>query len=108
MSDELEEASSMSTTAIDQLVTGADKPVRPVDLSDSKTFVPGVPHEYLAFLRRTDPVHWHDEADGPGFWTLTKYDDCVAVNRDYERFSSARRGTLPFEMPEDALEQQRL
>ena len=75
--------------------------VTPVDLSDSRSYVAGVPHAWLAHLRRHDPVHWQEEAGGPGFWAVTRYEDCVTVNRDYERFSSAARGTMPFEMPED-------
>ena len=81
---------------------------RPVDLSDSRSYVPGVPHAYFAELRRHDPVHWQDEPGGPGFWAVTKYDDCVTVNRDWERFSSARRGTMPFEMSDDEIAQQSL
>jgi cholest-4-en-3-one 26-monooxygenase len=83
-------------------------PVTPVDLSDSRSYVTGVPHAWLAYLRRHDPVHWQDEQGGPGFWAVTRYDDCVTVNRDYERFSSAARGTMPFEMPDDDIEQQSL
>jgi cholest-4-en-3-one 26-monooxygenase len=79
-----------------------------VDLADPSTFVGGVPHDYLAWLRAHDPVSFHEEADGPGFWAVTRYDDCVVVNRDHERFSSHRRGTMPFEIPEEAVEQQRL
>jgi cholest-4-en-3-one 26-monooxygenase len=82
--------------------------VTPVDLSDSRSYVTGVPHAWLAHLRRHDPVHWQEEEGGPGFWAVTGYDDCVTVNRDYERFSSAARGTMPFEMPDDDIEQQRL
>ncbi|MHB1585256.1 MAG: cytochrome P450 [Acidimicrobiales bacterium] len=82
--------------------------VRPVDLADSRTYVPGVPHRYLAHLRATEPVHWQPEHDGPGFWAVTKYDDCVTVNRDYERFSSAARGTMPFELSDDEIAQQSL
>jgi cholest-4-en-3-one 26-monooxygenase len=82
--------------------------VAPVDLSDSRSFVPGVPHAWLAHLRRHDPVHWQDEEGGPGFWAVTKYHDCVTVNRDYERFSSAARGTMPFEMPDEDIAQQGL
>ncbi len=80
----------------------------PVDLSDSSTYVPGVPHGYLAYLRRHDPVHWQDEKGGPGFWAVTRYDDCVTVNRDFERFSSYRRGTMPFEIGDEDIEQLRL
>jgi cholest-4-en-3-one 26-monooxygenase len=82
--------------------------VAPVDLSDSRSFVPAVPHAWLAHLRRHDPVHWQVEAGGPGFWAVTRYHDCVTVNRDYERFSSAARGTMPFEMPDEDIAQQGL
>ena len=82
--------------------------VAPVDLSDSRSYVAGVPHAYLAYLRRHDPVHWQDEPGGPGFWAITRYADCVAVNRDYERFSSAAQGTMPFEMEADEIAQQGL
>jgi cholest-4-en-3-one 26-monooxygenase len=82
--------------------------VPPLDLSDSRSYVAGVPHDYLAHLRRHDPVHWQEEANGPGFWAVTRYDDCVTVNRDFERFSSFRRGTMPFELKDEEIEQQRL
>ena len=82
--------------------------ITPVDLSDSRSYVDGVPHAWLAHLRRHDPVHWQDEPGGPGFWVVTKYEDCVTVNRDYERFSSAARGTMPFEMPDEDIAQQGL
>jgi cholest-4-en-3-one 26-monooxygenase len=82
--------------------------VTPVDLSDPLTFVPSVPHAWLAHLRRNDPVHWQDEPGGPGYWAVTRYDDCVTVNRDFERFSSATKGTMPFEMGEEEIAQQGL
>ncbi|HEX4082448.1 MAG TPA: cytochrome P450 [Acidimicrobiales bacterium] len=82
--------------------------IAPVDLSDSRSYVPGVPHEYLTYLRRHDPVHWQAEANGPGFWAVTKYDDCVTVNRDFERFSSQLKGTMPFELTDDEIAQQGL
>jgi cholest-4-en-3-one 26-monooxygenase len=89
-------------------ITDTVDDVTPVDLSDSLTFVPAVPHDYLAHLRRHDPVHWQEAKVGPGFWVITKYDDCVTVNRDYEHFSSARRGTMPFELSDDEIAQQSL
>ncbi len=99
MSDSEEELSDMTGTMAD---------VTPVDLSDPRSFVPAVPHEWLAHLRRHDPVHWQDEPGGPGYWAVTRYDDCVTVNRDFERFSSAAKGTMPFEMGEDEIAQQGL
>jgi len=79
-----------------------------IDLTDSKNFVADVPHEQFAYLRKNAPVWWHEETEGPGFWCVTKYDECVAVNRDHEHFSSAQRGTFIWELPEEAIEQQRL
>ena len=65
-----------------------------IDLIDGRNFVAGVPHQWFAELRREAPVFWHPEAIAPrgGFWAITRYDDCVHVNRDWEHFSSARRG----------------
>jgi cholest-4-en-3-one 26-monooxygenase len=80
----------------------------PIDLTDSRNFVSGVPYEWFAYLRRTAPAYWHTETDGPGFWAITRHEDCVTVNRDAQRFSSYRKGTFLWETPEDQLEQQRL
>ena len=79
-----------------------------IDLSDSRNYVAEVPHEWFAALREQAPVFWHEEKDGPGFWAVTKYNDCVAVNRDAEHFSSARKAPFIWDLPEDAIEQQRL
>ncbi|HEX3842242.1 MAG TPA: cytochrome P450 [Acidimicrobiales bacterium] len=79
-----------------------------IDLTDSKHFVDGVPHQWFTFLRHNAPVWWHEEADGPGFWAVTSYNECVAVNRDYEHFSSAKKATFIWELEEDLLEQHRL
>jgi len=79
-----------------------------IDLTDSRNFVAGVPHEWFAHLRANAPAFWHDEADGPGFWAITRYEDCVTVNRDAGLYSSYRGGTFLWETPEEQLEQQRL
>jgi cholest-4-en-3-one 26-monooxygenase len=79
-----------------------------IDLTDSRNFVAAVPHQWFAHLRANAPVYWHEEPGGPGFWCVTKYDDCVNVNRDYENFSSAKRSALSNEIPDEALEGLRL
>jgi cholest-4-en-3-one 26-monooxygenase len=58
------------------------------DLTDPDSFVPGVPHDTFSRLRHEDPVHWHEERDGPGFWALTRYGDVAEANRDWETYSS--------------------
>ncbi|HEX3794505.1 MAG TPA: cytochrome P450 [Acidimicrobiales bacterium] len=81
-----------------------------IDLIDGRNFVQSVPHHWFKQLRTEAPVFWHPEAAAPrgGFWAVTGYDDCVTVNRDWERFSSARRGSLFGEMEDDQLAQQQM
>lgn len=43
-------------------------------------------------LRQQDPLHWTEEPDGPGFWSITKHADLQLVNRDAEGFSSEAKG----------------
>jgi cytochrome P450 len=65
-----------------------------IDLTDHDAFVPGVPHEAFAALRRDDPVHWNPEHDGgPGFWVVTRYEDIRFVHRNPDIYSSEIGGT---------------
>ncbi len=59
-----------------------------IDLSDPDIFVPAVPYETFALLRREDPVHFNPERKGPGFWAVTRYEDIRAIHRDPVTFSS--------------------
>ena len=65
-----------------------------VNLNDLDVFERSVPHEWFRLLRREAPVHWHDEADGPGYWNITRYDDLKAISRNPSVYSSERMGTL--------------
>jgi cholest-4-en-3-one 26-monooxygenase len=89
-------------------MTPSDIAFNDIDLTDSKAYVPGVPHEWFAFLRKNAPVWWQEEKNGPGFWAITGYDDCNTVNRDYSLFSSHAKGSLLFDMDEEQLAQQQL
>lgn len=60
-----------------------------IDLLDAASFAHGQPHEQFAWLREHDPVHRHEEPDGPGFWAVTRYEDVSLVGRDPATFSSA-------------------
>jgi len=60
------------------------------DITDHDVYVRGVPHATFLRLRREDPVSFTEEADGRGFWSVTRYDDVLYVSRHTELFSSAR------------------
>ncbi|HMJ77106.1 MAG TPA: cytochrome P450 [Iamia sp.] len=66
-----------------------------LDLLDPAAFDGGPPHEAFAWLRDNDPVHWHDEPGGPGFWAVTRYEDVKRVGRDPATFSSADGIMIP-------------
>jgi cholest-4-en-3-one 26-monooxygenase len=67
-----------------------------------------VPHEMFATLRRHDPVHWHPEPDGEGFWAITKHADVLAISRDNDTFSSELGGTFIDTQTDEALSKIRL
>jgi cholest-4-en-3-one 26-monooxygenase len=81
-----------------------------IDLTDGRNFVAGVPHDWFRQLRAEAPVYWHPQETAPrgGFWTVTGYDDCVTVNKDWQRFSSARHSALFGDMDDEQLAQQQL
>jgi len=89
-------------------MTHSDIDFSDIDLMSSQAFVAGVPHEWFAFLRRNAPVWWHEEANGPGFWAVTGFEDCNTVNRDYALFSSHAQGTYLWDIDEEQLLQQQL
>lgn len=61
------------------------------NLADHDSFVDGVPHDTFAQMRRDAPLHW-TEAYGAdkGFWSLTRYADIMAAQKDPGTFSSAQ------------------
>jgi cytochrome P450 len=66
-----------------------------IALLDPASFAAGQPHDQFAWLREHDPVHWHQEANGPGFWAVTRYRDVKAIGRDPQAFSSLRGIMIP-------------
>jgi cytochrome P450 len=87
-------------------MTTATRPV--IDLVSAASYAHGQPWDQYAWLRANDPVHWHEEADGPGFWAITKYQDIRDISRRPKLFSSYRRGVMMGEADDMALAAQRL
>jgi cytochrome P450 len=66
----------------------------PINLVSASSYAAGHPWDQYAWLRANDPVHWHPEVDGPGFWAITRYDDIRRISRQPRLFSSAARGVM--------------
>ncbi|HLZ85339.1 MAG TPA: cytochrome P450 [Caulobacteraceae bacterium] len=50
---------------------------------------------YFARLRREDPVHFTAESEFGPYWSITRWDDIMAVDTNHEAFSSADGIGLP-------------
>jgi cytochrome P450 len=74
-------------------MTAVDTPA--IDLLDPATFAHGHPREVYRWLRENDPVHWHDEPDGAGFWAVTRHADVREVGRHPAVFSSTPTIMIP-------------
>ncbi|WP_430420798.1 cytochrome P450 [Phenylobacterium sp.] len=59
-----------------------------IDLLSPGSFDGGQPHNQFAWLRENEPVCWHEEPGGSGFWAVTRHADVWAVDRDFQTYSS--------------------
>jgi cytochrome P450 len=84
-------------------VSTIDRPA--IDLVDPASFAHGHPFEQYRWLREHDPVHFHLEPGGPGFWAVTSYADVRDVGRRPAVFSSRPTILIPdssaIELPGD-------
>jgi cytochrome P450 len=66
-----------------------------IDLLDPDAYTSGQPFEQYRWLQENDPVHWHAEPDGPGFWAVTKYHLVKEIESNWRVFSSEPVTTIP-------------
>ena len=59
-----------------------------IDLFDPASFSAGHPHAQYKWLRENAPVYRQAEANGPGYWAVTRYRDVWEVDRNFQTFSS--------------------
>ncbi len=80
-----------------------------VDILANDVYEQRLPHDEYTLYRAQSPVAWINETEangysGAGFWSLTRWDDIVAVHKDWRTFSSELGGTELEEMEPDAIE----
>ena len=64
-------------------------PVEELNVIDGRLFQRGLHWEHFRRLRAEDPVHFNELPRIGRYWSVTKFDDILAIDRDHERFSSA-------------------
>ena len=79
-------------------------PLDDIDMSNGKLFQHGAHHRYFQRLRQEDPVHYCDRNPiiGP-FWSITRYQDVMAVDGNHEVFSSEPSIALVDELMQDTV-----
>jgi cytochrome P450 len=74
-------------------LAGADPhsiPLDKIDVSDSEIFETDTLWGYFERLRNEDPVHYCAESEFGPYWSVTRFDDILYVEKNPEIFSSAR------------------
>jgi cytochrome P450 len=69
-------------------------PLETLDPSDGTLYQRGLLHEYMRRLRREDPVHWSPTGPTGPYWSVTRFDDIVAIETNHAVFSSDRDITV--------------
>ncbi len=59
-----------------------------IDLLDLRPFCASREHEIFSALLQRDNLHFNPEPDGPGFWSLVRYDHVLQAARDNVNFLS--------------------
>ena len=86
---------------------GADPhsiPLDKIDVSDPELFVTNTHWGFFERLRKEDPVHYCAESEYGPYWSVTRYDDIVHVEKNPEIYSSAHSIFLSDPPPDFPLE----
>ena len=77
-------------------MTSIGSDLKHVLVTERELWVDGPPHELFRELRSQCPVHWTERmTEFPkegGYWSVTTADDVHAVSRDWQTYSSEKRG----------------
>lgn len=66
-----------------------------INLMDLAPFIEGRDAEQFRKLREDDPLHWTDEPQGPGFWSVTRYADVIATIEEPVTFVNGKGTQIP-------------
>ncbi|HEY0942299.1 MAG TPA: cytochrome P450 [Steroidobacter sp.] len=64
------------------------QPLAEIDVANPKLFHADTVHPYFERLRREDPVHFIESPTFGGYWSITRYNDIMAVDMNHQQFSS--------------------
>ena len=75
-------------------------PLSQIDVSQSELYEKNLFWPYFERLRKEDPVHYCANSDFGPYWSITKFEDIVYVEKNHDIFSS-EWGIVIGDRPED-------
>ncbi len=94
---------SPNTKQMDARAAAYAEPLETLDPAQPELFQQDIMWPYFERLRKEDPVHFTpDSLYGP-YWSITKFNDIVAVDTDHKTFSSEPRITM---LPKDFVQRE--
>ncbi|WP_439106168.1 cytochrome P450 [Congregibacter sp.] len=72
----------------EQLPNPSEMALEDIDVSDSRIYQQDAWRPYFERLRKEDPVHYVADSQFGPFWSITCWEDIVAVDSNFEDFSS--------------------
>lgn len=80
----------MNTTDIQNRI--ADIPLEQIDVSQPELFQNDTVGMYFKRLREESPVHYCPSSRYGPYWSVTRFDDIMSVDKNHQDFSSQKRG----------------
>lgn len=71
-----------------EIADASTLPLENIDVSDARLYERDAWRPYFARLRAEDPVHFQANSPFGPFWSITRFEDIVAVDSNHEVFSS--------------------
>ena len=76
-------------------------PLAQIAPGDAMRFKNNTIFPMFARLRNEDPVHYTAESDWGPYWSITRFDDIIEIDKDHENFSSETGGIVIGDPDED-------
>jgi len=103
----MSEATNLEATFPSKGQAGADPqsiPLEKIDVSDNELWATDSHWPYFERLRNESPVHYCAESEFGPYWSVTTFDEIVAVEKDPETYSSEPNIVIA-DIPEDSVTQ---
>jgi len=79
---------NQAVTALDGIPDPLTTPLDELDVQDPRLFEQDAWQPLFARLREEDPVHYQADSPAGDFWSITRFEDIVEIEKDWQTFSS--------------------